>query len=101
MKALVRNSTGKGNSVKRSGPLSEPPDSENCFLLRSQEAQIGTNRKTLCMHHDICMTDISQLCHDVFVEVLGSGVVETHPRKEDVRAPKRAPKKQSVQQKLW
>ena len=26
---LVRISTGKGNSVKRSGPFSEPPDSEN------------------------------------------------------------------------
>ena len=30
MRGLVKNSTGrKGNSVKRSGPFSEPLDSEN------------------------------------------------------------------------
>ena len=29
MRGLVRISHRKGNSVKRSGPFSEPPDSEN------------------------------------------------------------------------
>ena len=38
MKALVRNSTGKAISVKRSGPFSEPPDSEKIeiFCAHSQ-----------------------------------------------------------------
>ena len=39
MKALIRNS--KGNSVKRSGPFGEPPDSENLTSLRSSPSQIS------------------------------------------------------------
>ena len=39
MGALVRISTRQAMSVKRSGPFSEPPDSENQRLLSSSASQ--------------------------------------------------------------
>ena len=48
MRGLVRISTGKGNSVKRSGPFSEPLDSETEKLLLSSPSRKSALREGFC-----------------------------------------------------